>query len=85
MQCMEKVDSRRTHFQMLTDLALQDRANNRDSRLPVDVWALDYFHGVNYRKVPLEQLQEEVEHLKKTWREGAGRGECSRLDTGADL
>ncbi len=55
------VDSRRTHFQMLTDLAMQDRANNRDSRLPVDVWTFDYFHGVNYRKVPLAQLQDEVE------------------------
>jgi len=64
------VDARRTHFQMLTDLSLQDRANNRDSRLPVDSWSLDYFHGVNYRKVPVDQLLEEIEQLKKTWKEG---------------
>lgn len=76
------VDSRRTHFQMLTDLALQDRANNRDSRLPVDVWALDYFHGVNYRKVPLAQLQDEVARLKRTWKEGeeAEQAEASVRD-----
>ena len=76
------VDSRRTHFQMLTDLALQDRANNRDSHLPVDVWALDYFHGVNYRKVPLAQLQDEVARLKRTWKEGeeAEQAEASVRD-----
>jgi len=76
------VDSRRTHFQMLTDLALQDRANNRDSRLPVETWALDYFHGVNYRKVPLAQLQHEVEQLKRTWKEGeeAEQAEASVRD-----
>lgn len=76
------VDARRTHFQTLTDLALQDRANNRDSRLPVESWPLDYFHGVNFRKVPLAQLHEELAQLKRTWKEGeeAESAEASTLD-----
>lgn len=64
------VDARRTHFQMLTDLALQDRANGRESRLPVESWALDYFPGVNFRKVARAQLLRELEVLKAGWSDG---------------
>jgi hypothetical protein len=76
------VDARRTHFQMLTDMALQDRANGRESRLPVESWALDYFHGVNYRKIPREHLLQEAEVLKASWNEGeeADKAEASLRD-----
>ena len=76
------VDARRTHFQMLTDMALQDRANGRESRLPVESWALDYFHGVNYRKIPRAHLLREAEVLRASWTEGeeADKAEASLRD-----
>lgn len=76
------VDARRTHFQMLTDLALQDRANGRESRLPVESWALDYYPGVNFRKVARAQLLEEMAAIEASWvaNEDAANAKASLLD-----
>ncbi|NBX17962.1 MAG: hypothetical protein EBR09_11410, partial [Proteobacteria bacterium] len=76
------VDARRTHFQMLTDLALQDRANGRESRLPVESWALDYYPGVNFRKVARAQLLGELAVLEAGWvaNEDAANARASLLD-----
>ena len=63
-------------------MSVQDRANSRESRLPVESWALDYFHCVNYHKIPLEHLLREAEVLRASWNEGeeADKAEASLRD-----
>ena len=70
------VDARRTLFQMLTDMALQDRANGRESRLPVESVV---GRGLLPRR---EYLLLEAEVLKASWNEGeeADKAEASLCD-----